>query len=432
MFVANAVSAKCWLTARTCGCVDINGRIFDNNSASFINENGLAQVVKQNLSPTLGSATTQLSECKEAYGSKELDGQLVYFDVADPTTSYWQKKYADTINKLVNDSHTAGVYVDQLCAGAPLADFTPRLQHAVGGGSWWRKGLVALLQQAHDRSTVNGVWAPLVVESNSEFLMDVVNGQLTLVAFRSPFALPPTPTAGSAVLSPAFPAIYGGYFVGFGSIFTHNDLALNPDVYAVRLAANFIYGAQMGWFSLGGVTHGPNLDTRCGPMYTLDSFLSPKHDPEVEFLQLLAASRGVMQRYFVHGRLVRPVQITPTPGTFMAPPQKLLPNNKGPFPKLSSSVWSTSTTNSSARTICVFLVTSTKATVTASFTMSMKDYFGDAGGLHYLVSSIDHTGARDYVAEVNNGVVKLTRQVLGRSVQMLEIVASAPPVNQIG
>jgi hypothetical protein len=269
---------------------------------------------------------------------------------------------------------------------------------------------------------VNGVWAPLVVESNSEFLMDVVNGQLTLVAFRSPFAPPPTPVPGSAVLSPAFPAIYGGYFVSFGSIFTTNDLVLNPDVYASRVAASFVFGAQMGWFSLGGVTHGPDLDTRCGPMYTLDSFLSPRHDAEVEFLQLLAASRAVMQRYFVHGRLVQPVRITPTPQTFMAPPQKLLPNNKGPFPTLSSSVWST---NASLPTICVSLVTSTKATVMASFTMSMKDYFGSTGQQNYIVRSIDSRGIAATVSTVTNGVVKLTRKVLGRSVQMLEIVPSA-------
>ena len=39
-----------------------------------------------------GTAEGPLFECKEAYGSKELDGQLVYFDVADPSADYWQKK----------------------------------------------------------------------------------------------------------------------------------------------------------------------------------------------------------------------------------------------------------------------------------------------------------------------------------------------------
>ena len=247
----------------------INGRIFDNNSHSFTTQNGIEQVVKQPAQLRLGSDGTAegpLFECKEAYGSKELDGQLVYFDVADPSTDYWQKKYADTIESLVKDSHVSGVYVDQLCAGSPIADFTPRGNHGVGGGAWWRKGLVKLLEQAHERSTVNGEWSPLVVESNSEFLMDEANGLLTLAAFGTPFATPPTPTPGSTVLSPAFPAVYGGYFSAFGSIYTHNDLAIEPDVYASRLATSFVYGTQMGWFSLGGVDHGPDLDTRCGPM----------------------------------------------------------------------------------------------------------------------------------------------------------------------
>ena len=54
--------------------------------------------------------------------------------------------------------------------------------------------------------------------------------------------------------------------VAFGSIFGVADLSPNPDVFAARLAAQFVYGAQLGWFSLGGIDHGPKLDTKCGPM----------------------------------------------------------------------------------------------------------------------------------------------------------------------
>jgi hypothetical protein len=114
----------------------INGRIFDNNSKSFTTEDGLQHVVKQpDIAPRLGAGggiEGTLKECKEAYGSKELDGQLVYFDVADPSTDYWQEKYTSTVSRLVNESHVAGVYIDQLCAGAPIADFTHRPQHGVG------------------------------------------------------------------------------------------------------------------------------------------------------------------------------------------------------------------------------------------------------------------------------------------------------------
>eukprot|EP00038_Savillea_parva_P020141 m.30501 g.30501 ORF g.30501 m.30501 type:complete len:884 (+) comp4717_c0_seq1:66-2717(+) len=401
----------------------INGRIFDNNSASFKTEDGIKYVVKQAAAPRLGDVAPLL-ECKESYGSEELDGQLVYFDVADPSTPYWQDKYAGQVSRLVNLSGVSGVYIDQLCAGAPVADWTPRSQHGVGGGAWWREGLVDLLAKAHARSMVDGVWSPLVVESNSEFLMDQANGLLTLSAFETPFAANETTTPGMTVFAPAFPAIYGGYFVGFGSIFTHNDLALNPDVFASRLAASFVWGIQLGWFSLGGVDHGPNLDTRCGPMYTLDSFLDPKHDPEVAFLQLLANSRGSMSRYFVHGRLVAPVDIAPTPKVFMAPAQEIMPRNKGPFPELSSSVWITSgnatgQSPSAATTLCVFLVASTSNNVPASFSVRPADYGlqGDA----FAVVRVYANGHEEHVGSSTDGTIPLSRTVKGRDVEMLEV-----------
>ena len=125
----------------------INGRIFDNNSASFINDDGISKVVKQVQAPVLdtasgnGGVAGELTECKSYYGSHELNGQDVLFDVADPTTTYWQEKYADTVGQLVNDSHVAGVYIDQLCAASPVADWSARLQHGTGGGAWWRRWL---------------------------------------------------------------------------------------------------------------------------------------------------------------------------------------------------------------------------------------------------------------------------------------------------
>ena len=409
----------------------INGRIFDNNSRSFVNDHGEQYIVKQYTPPSAATYgdTSQLTECKEAYGSKELDGQLVYFDVADPTTEYWQDKYASHVERLVNESHVGGVYIDQLCAGSPLPDFTPGRTHRGGGGAWWRQGLVQLLRKAHARSKVDGRWSPLVVESNSEFLMDVANGLLTLVAFGVPFAEqnpPPAPAqaptaqsvaAPASILVPAFPAVYGGYFVGFGSIYTHNDLALDANVLASRMAASFVYGIQIGWFSLQGVDHGPDLDTRCGPMYTQDLWMMPKHDPEVAFLQLLARSRGSMARYFVHGSLAQPVEVSPTPRTFMAPVQQIMPRNPGPFPTLSSAVWRTHNLSS----VCVFLVSSTQASVDAAFTMDMRDYGFDLAQQHFVVELVTSEGSRSKVATVVDGVVVLKRKIAGRSVEMLEV-----------
>ena len=418
----------------------INGRIFDNNSKSFTTEGGLDKVVKQARAPVLdaarpgGGVAGPLAECKEFYGSHELDGRDVYFDVADPTTPYWQDKYADTVGRLVNGSHVAGVYIDQLCAGSPVADWTPRAQHGAGGGAWWRRGLVDLVSKAHARATVPGgvggaagggdVWAPLVTESNAEFLMDQVNGLLTLVAFGVPFAPPATPSPGHRVLAPAFAAVYGGYYVAFGSIYTHNDLALNPDVFASRLATSFVYGAQMGWFSLGGVDHGPDMDHKCGPMHTLDSFLSPERDPEVAFLRRLASARASVQRYFVHGRLAPPVALTPAPATFVAPPQAIAPRNPGPFPTLSTSVWFAA----GDATLCIFLVASTGEAVQAAFELDMAATYRLAGGLARRGSNFDvfllggSSGDDTLIKRVRgSSVVALNRTVPGRSYEMLEL-----------
>jgi hypothetical protein len=48
--------------------------------------------------------------------------------------------------------------------------------------------------------------------------------------------------------------------VAFGDIFNAADLDDELPLSA-RMIAQFVYGSQMGWFSLGGVTSGPNVDT---------------------------------------------------------------------------------------------------------------------------------------------------------------------------
>lgn len=90
---------------------------------------------------------------------------------------HWSLRYASQVSRLVLNSSCAGVYIDQLASASPLADWTPRAEHGVGGGSWWRRGLADLLNEAHDRSKVDGVWSPLVVESNAEYLMDQVRAK---------------------------------------------------------------------------------------------------------------------------------------------------------------------------------------------------------------------------------------------------------------
>ena len=143
----------------------INGRIFDTQSASFEQEDGNASVVMMPAEPTMPSSPSSaalrpptvlgatnhttwqpqkwvnLAPCQSFYGSVELDGSPIYFDIADPTTAYWQNKYAKTVGRLVHTNGVAGVYLDQLCASSPAADWSHTNLHSAGGGDWWRRGM---------------------------------------------------------------------------------------------------------------------------------------------------------------------------------------------------------------------------------------------------------------------------------------------------
>jgi hypothetical protein len=60
----------------------------------------------------------------------------------------------------------------------------------------------------------------------------------------------------------------------------------------------FIFGAQLGWFSLGGTTDNP-------PMALYDLLMSSEFDPEVHFLQQLVEYRGLALDYLLNGRMLR-------------------------------------------------------------------------------------------------------------------------------
>ena len=61
---------------------------------------------------------------------------------------------------------------------------------------------------------------------------------LTLTAFGIGFA------GDGEIFVPAFPAIYGGYYVGFGSVYNAADFD-QPDVATARMAMTFVTGAQV-------------------------------------------------------------------------------------------------------------------------------------------------------------------------------------------
>ena len=60
--------------------------------------------------------------------------------------SYWQETLMKTVKALVETYGVEGVYLDQLGAAAPSPDWTPSHNHSLGGGSYWRDGVVAIMK----------------------------------------------------------------------------------------------------------------------------------------------------------------------------------------------------------------------------------------------------------------------------------------------
>lgn len=147
---------------------------------------------------------------------------------------------------------------------------------------------------------------PIVTEDNAEPYLDMLQGYLSLNAFKASMAQNDVNSkANTNRLAPAFPAIYGGYYVGFGAIWTRADF-VDHDYWCSRLAAMFVTGTQLGWFSLAGIE-----DDKCGPMGVGDLLLDTANDDLIAFLRLLSTSRKGVVGYFVDGHLINPPVLSP-------------------------------------------------------------------------------------------------------------------------
>ena len=310
----------------------INGRLFDTAAASYTHPAGTGDAVSCAApdNPGLGPfRLDQLSYYTETYGSG------VNFHLADPSDPRWQAIYRDVVAGLVGSLGVDGVYIDQLAAAGPVLDFSPGRSHGAGGGAWWSAGIAELLATVRTKTPD----APVTVEGNAEDKLGVVQGMLVPSSFHVEFVRNGTDGdprgTKRGVLAPAFAAVYGGYNVFFGDIYSAAELA-HPDVLCAKLAVTFCAGTQVGWFSLGGVTHGPDLDKGCGEMGQLELWMDPKHDPEVAFLRKIASSRAQARDFVAFGRLGHPPTRVGAPVPIFA-----APNGTGPalYPKLAAAVW---------------------------------------------------------------------------------------------
>eukprot|EP00750_Incisomonas_marina_P005018 INCI13567.1.p1 GENE.INCI13567.1~~INCI13567.1.p1 ORF type:complete len:906 (-),score=144.86 INCI13567.1:122-2659(-) len=278
----------------------INGRIFDQATKTWTAANA-SDAAAKSAAPTLGSSN--LSLYNEQYGSE------AKFAVMCPATSYWQGTIGDVVSTLCKPNEldalaapfssfgTDGVYIDQIAAAGPRPCFDPSHGHAIGGGSHWVDGYLEMLKGIREKV---GYDKMLLTESNAEPFMRDLNMYLTLVGFAAG-NLPPVPADSGSVIVPAFQSVYGGYVLFVGAEFFQEDF-VNPDVFAAKIANQYVFGAQMGWFSLGGTQYPP-------PMGIFDHLMDSQYDCEVEYLSKLSAAKQTGADFFNFGRAMRPVDV---------------------------------------------------------------------------------------------------------------------------
>eukprot|EP00943_MAST-04B_sp_MAST-4B-sp1_P009907 g9907.t1 len=269
----------------------INGRIFDQGTKSWTTEGGKAeQSAAKSAPPILNSSSKTLFLYNESYGSKAL------FAVMCPHTKYWQNTIADVVDRIVNDYQTDGVYIDQIAAAGPRPCWDKSHGHPVGGGHHWVDGYKQMLNVVRAKAGPNKM---ILTESNAEPFLEGINMFLTLVGFAGG-DLPYVPSkAGSGkMIVPAFQSVYGGYVFFVGAMFYREDFLPNPDVFAAKIANQFMFGAQLGWFSLGGRSNHPQN-------HIFDLLMDTKYDAEILYLQRLSSAKTVAADYFNHGSALR-------------------------------------------------------------------------------------------------------------------------------
>lgn len=407
-----------------------NGRLFDIAAQSYTHPAGTGNGVccAAPTEPALGPFKQgQLEYATEVY---EQPG--VFFHIADPTDTWWQNKYRDVVDRLVNGLGVDGVYIDQLAAAGPMLDFTPGRSHGTGGGSWWSSGIAGMLGAVRTK-TPN---APVFVEGNAEDKIGVVQGMLVPSSLGYAFARNVSAPADSSrrsrtgVLTPAFVAVYGGYNIFFGDIYTAADLA-HPDILCAKLAGTFCAGTQVGWFDVGGVVGTPDFDQSCGETGQLGLWMDPKHDPEVAFLRKIAATRALVRDFVTFGRLGhpptrvgKPVPIFSAPVVAVGEPEF---SNRGPFPKLSTAVWIAANGTSAI----LLLAAPTHVAMAAHYDLDPARWYLDCpqedGGGGYGVSVLRADGQHGMMGRhIAGAVVKVRLTVPGRDVIAVHLECTAP------
>jgi hypothetical protein len=244
-----------------------NGVIWDLDTQSWIRENGLAAALKGEggdirLWALSGGPHTYLC----------------------PFTKQWQEKVAEASFKQIAEHGLSGVYLDCLTATRGDRCYDPTHGHPVHGGSYYALGQHQMMVDQRLKTRAIDPGASFFPEQIGEWVMDVMDGYLTLDLTRFP-------TTGAQLL-PLYTAVYHPYTINFGSDL---GLAQERDFFAWQLGTLLTWGSQV--LSSVGVAPEPKAG-----------------DPNSEMLREVVQAYYVAGQRFLQGGRKLPLAVRPLAG----------------------------------------------------------------------------------------------------------------------
>ena len=211
---------------------------------------------------------------------------------------FWREKYSDLCDTVVNDYGCTGVYMDQACLHYWC--YNPDHGHSVGGGNYWVKGYLKLVERIREKTAEQN---PILTgEGSGEDWMGHLDGFLTLEGSRERMR-----GAKASEIVPLFNAVYHGYAICFGNLSgltypPYDDCwpkkyrspdteTLLPEKYRQQMrmeqARTFVWGTQ--------------------PMISnYHPFVRKGRPVEMRYFAELVAKRKQYKEYLQYGTMMRP------------------------------------------------------------------------------------------------------------------------------
>ncbi len=201
------------------------------------------------------------------------------FAVMCPTRTQWQQIIGDAAVTLTRRLGSGGIYIDQVCAAAPVECMDAAHNHPLGGGHWWRDGYREMFSRLRAAMPEDRF---VVVEGGADYLADQVDGFLT-DGWTGPD------------LVPAFQAVYSGRVQLIGKRTGTSEYGKQS--FYCKLAQAFVHGVQPG---------------RVSSWIVYDNRPDGHGDIARPFLRKIARLRSKLRNFLAFGTMLEPLALQGT------------------------------------------------------------------------------------------------------------------------